>query len=386
MRSRSPSERRNDRRRSRKMAELAALGFEPPEISPLTTESLRIDRKRYKVSKLRPAMGTLVAVSVLHGSRGLADEAVGRAYEAMDRLIGLLNRYDPSSALACLNDRGRLSTPPPELAHVVERGLRFHRISGGAFDISVKPLVDLYRDDRTAEALAPPDRRQLAAAVELVGSDGIDLSPRGIVFDRTGMGITLDGIAKGYIVDEMAATLLAEGATAFLINAGGDVRTAGARDGRQPWTVAVQDPDKEDRFPGVVELEDGALATSGSYEIHFDRERLFHHIVDANRGGSPRATASVTVRAPTTLEADALATAAFVMEPDRAVAFIDRMPGCECLILGRRGRGGGRTRRLRSRGWRARPPGPASTGAGSSASSSPGHDGTLERHHPEDRR
>ncbi len=196
----------------------------------------------------------------------------------------------------------------------------------------------------------------------MVGPQHMDLHGRDIRFKRTGAGITLDGIAKGYIVDRIADTLISRGATRFLINAGGDIRTSGTRGDDRPWTIAVRDPDDpapswdsaawssghdpNGRFPDVIELVDGAVATSGSYELYFDRERLSHHIVHGASGGSPNRAMSVTVTAPTTMEADAFATAAFVLGPRRGTRFIEARHGCSCLIIDRAGK------RFTSRGWR----------------------------------
>jgi thiamine biosynthesis lipoprotein len=163
------------------------------------------------------------------------------------------------------------------------------------------------------------------------------------------MGITLDGIAKGYVVDVMAHILQTEGVGDFLINAGGDIRTHGRREDGRAWQVAVQDPQKGAPYPEVFSLPAGAVATSGSYEIFFDGERTRHHIVNAQTGSSPQPCQSVTVTAPTALAADALATAVFVMGPVRGVAFIDSLPDCACLIIDEA------NRQLTSRRWRSAP-------------------------------
>jgi thiamine biosynthesis lipoprotein len=86
-------------------------------------------------------MGTLVSVSALGSAQGLLEEAIGRAFGEMDRLIAIFSRFEPASALTALNDTGRLDGPPPELAYVVARGLRYHAMTRGAFDISVEPLL-----------------------------------------------------------------------------------------------------------------------------------------------------------------------------------------------------------------------------------------------------
>jgi thiamine biosynthesis lipoprotein len=294
-------------------------------------------------------MGTLVAVTALHDSVDRVQEAAGRAFQELDRVVDLLNRYDPDSALFHLNREGAIHGPPPELAAVVSGSLRFSEMSGGAFDPTVQPLVDLLRR-RVGGGKAPngiePDA-EIRDTLSLVDARGVNQTPRAIRFSRDGMGITLDGIAKGYVVDLMAEVLGRHGLQDFLINAGGDIRSSGHREDGEAWRVAVQDPRKGGDFPDVIGLTNGSVATSGSYEIYFDRERTHHHIVSGRTGSSPHFSESVSVIAPTTMAADALATSVFVMEPTRGVAFIDSIPQCACLIVDREGR------QHRSARWRS---------------------------------
>jgi thiamine biosynthesis lipoprotein len=338
-------------------ASLLEMGFERVDPGPVTTESVRIDERTHKVTQIRPAMGSFVSITTLHPSQGLAEHAIGVAFEEMDRLIGLLNRFDSSSPLSHLNDAGRIAAPPPELAEVVARALDFGRLTTGAFDVTVKPIIDLFRDPLTYQALAPPDEATLREALELVGAEHVVVDGHDVRLERSGMGLTLDGIAKGYVVDGIAAALQAEGAMSFLVNAGGDIRTHGNRGDESPWTIAVRDPDDSaaswesdawDRavVPDTLQLTDGAVATSGSYEVYFDNERLSHHIVHGHTGCSPNETTSVTVTAPTTMQADALATAVFVLGPGQGTYLIERTRGCECLLIDRHGN------QIRSRGWR----------------------------------
>jgi thiamine biosynthesis lipoprotein len=132
-----------------------------------------------------------------------------------------------------------------------------------------------------------------------------------------------------------------------LINGGGDIRTSGAAAKGQPWTVAIQDPAKQKHYPDVIRMTSGAIATSGNYEIFYDREKVFHHIVNGRTGLSPEISASVTVRAATVMDADALATSVFVMQPTAGIGFINGQPGCECLVVANNGLV------ARSNGWSA---------------------------------
>jgi thiamine biosynthesis lipoprotein len=329
---------------ARRLSALVGMGFERVETSPVATEAARLDRRTHKVTSRKAAMGTLVSVTALARSRARTEEAIGRAFEEMDRLIGIFSRFEPSSAVAHLNDTGRLRGAPPEFAKVLSQSLLYHELSGGVFDVSVEPIVRLFR--HSPEGVLPSER-DVREALSLVGARRITLSRADIGFERTGMGITLDGIAKGYIVDAIAATLERHKIKSYLIDGGGDVRASGTKAKRQPWTIAVQDPSKNDRFPDLVHLTNASVATSGSYEVYFDRERRHHHIVNSQTGRSPIGSQSVSVMAPSAMAADALATTVFLMDPDDGIEFVGRLPGCECLIVDREGL------HLKTRGWRS---------------------------------
>jgi thiamine biosynthesis lipoprotein len=321
------------------------MGLERVDTLPVTTEVCRVENGIHRVRSSRPAMGTLVSVTALHASADAVEEATGRAFSEMDRLIGLLSRFEPSSAVSVLNQQGRLTDVPPELDRLVCRALHYHRISRGSFDVTVQPLIELFKTGAEDGRPAGASHDRILDTLARVGSGHLTAAPGSIRFERDGMGITLDGIAKGYIVDRIAAVLQVHGIERYLVNAGGDIRSAGKKEDGQPWSVAVQDPAKQGDFPARLRIEDGALATSGGYERFFDRGTDLHHIVDSSTGRSPNRSVSVTVFAPTAMSADALATAAFVMDPDDGVGFIDAVPLSECLIIETDGR------QHVSRGW-----------------------------------
>jgi thiamine biosynthesis lipoprotein len=335
---------------ARKLASLVEMGFERTDLSPVETAVLRLDRGAVQVVGGRPAMGTLVSVSAVGSSPERLDEAVGRAFEEMDRLIGLLSRFEPASAVSQLNAAGHLDGAPPEVVRVVRRALDYHALSGGAFDVTVAPLVDLFADRFGRDVPAAPTAGEVRDALARVGSRHVALERRRIRFAREGVAVTLDGIAKGYIVDGMARALDRRGVTRYLINAGGDIRTRGEKGPGRPWTIAVRDPSPRASFPDTIHLTNAAVATSGSYEACFDDDRAFHHIVSARTGRSPDGVASVSVVAPTAMAADALATGVFVLGPRDGIALIERLAGCACLIIDRDGR------QWRSRGWKSAPP------------------------------
>jgi len=319
-------------------AALAGSGL----VSPLTT--MAFDRALYHTSQTRAMMGTFFTISVFHESKAQAEDAVGRAFEMAAKWEGLLTRFSDQSPVAFLNREGVLKSPEQELRDVIRLALHVHRISRGAFDITVKPIVDALHHSFGASD-HPPESAEMSRLLSVVGMEYMECSPEKIAFHRTGMGITLDGIAKGYIADRTAKFLTSQQIQRVLVNAGGDIRTLGGRSPGRPWRIAIRDPEGMDAYASVIHLTDGAVATSGSYEIYFDREKMFHHIIDPRSGICPHAEISVTTVSRSAAVADGLSTAVFIMELERGLALLNELPSVEGMVIGRSGK-----KRLTS-GW-----------------------------------
>ncbi|MEN8256814.1 MAG: FAD:protein FMN transferase [Thermodesulfobacteriota bacterium] len=329
-----------------KTAGLLGLGAASATLLPAQrAEAVLFGNKEYKVSKTRLTMGTYVAMTAIHPSRDEAEHAFGLAFAEIDRLNKLLSRYDVDSPIYQLNNKGALNKAPQEILELVARSLYYHGQTNGAFDITVKPLIDLYKENFATGN--KPSEAQIQAALKNVGTGHLRFAGGNISFNNSEMGITLDGIAKGYIVDRASEILTRNGISNHLINAGGDIRTNGSAAKGKPWTIAVQDPAKNKEYPDVITMMSGAIATSGNYEIFYDNEKMFHHIIDSRTGYSPELSASVTVQAPTVMDADALSTSVFVMQPTAGVNFINGQHGCECFVV----EAGGTTHK--SLGWKA---------------------------------
>lgn len=332
------------RRSFLKLCGLLGLGAAVGSLLPAEqAEALLFGRNEYKVSATRLVMGSFLSITAIHPSRDQAENAIGLAWAEVDRLCRLLSRHDASTPLALLNREGRLADAPPELIEVVGQAMRFHRLTGGAFDVTVQPLVDLFKE-RFASGQRPTEA-EITALLPRLGSQHLQMAGNSLSFGRPAMGITLDGIAPGYIVDRVSTLLSQNGVGNHLVNASGDIRTSGASLKGAPWTVAIQDPAKQKDYPDVVSLTSRAISTSGSYEVYYDQERLFHHIVNPQTGHSPRTAISVTTTAATVMAADALATGLMVMPPAEGLRLISQQAGCECFVID------GDKRALRSSGW-----------------------------------
>jgi thiamine biosynthesis lipoprotein len=161
----------------------------------------------------------------------------------------------------------------------------------------------------------------------------IDCDTRKISFHQSGMSITLDGIAKGYIIDEAVAVLKEYGFYNVMVEAGGDLIGLGEKAPRTPWKIGLQSPRSGiGDFLAIFNLQDQALATSGDYMQPFTPDFSNHHILDPSSGVSSRELASASVFAPSAALADGLATALMVMGTS-GLQVLEYLPGCQAYLV-----------------------------------------------------
>lgn len=299
---------------------------------PIPCEAGRFSKKLYKVSLSRPAMGTFVNITVLNSSKDRAEAAIEKAYQEMGRLIPLLSRFEPNSPVSFLNREGYLKDAPPELCQVLQASSHYSTISNGAFDITVLPILDLFEQSFSATGL-PPSFDTIEQAGVLVGSHQLQRKGKSIFFAQPGMGVTLDSIAKGFIVDRIMVVLRMQGIDHALVNAGGDIAVLGGKGNKTPWRIAIQDPQQQSKSIDVLSLHTGAIATSGNYEVFFDQEKLYHHLISPHLTRPANDHLSVSVQATSVMEADALATAIFVMGTESGKEFLNTQRSIEGLIV-----------------------------------------------------
>ena len=286
-------------------------------------------------------MGTAVRIDVAGAPRSLAEDVVARAFSEGRRLESVLTCHEASSPLGVLNSQGSLADVPRELGAVMRQAADIHSLSQGRFDPTVLPLLSLLKSAR--EEGRRVDAGELAERLELVGFGRVRRT--GGLGLESGMAVTLDGVAKGYIAQAMSRVLSRAGLADHMVNAGGDIVASGVSSTGAPWRVAVEDPLRAGAYPCAVSLADRSLATSGVYEqVMLDGSRS-HLVIPASQAMADCVSASVA--APGCALADALATAFAVMEPARAIALADAIPGVGCLLLLRNGG------TLASRGWSA---------------------------------
>ena len=286
----------------------------------------------HSISDTRTRMGTLVNVNVVHPEASQARALAAAAFDEIDRLAAIFSRHQPDTPVSRLNRDGALSDPPAELATVMRRALHFGELTGGAFDPTVSPLVDLYRTS-FSETAAPPTTAAVEDARARGGYRHIRLDADGIAFGRPGMSVSLDGIAKGYILDRVVELLSGAGAAGVLADAGGDIAAGEGEVAGSGWPVGVQHPRDPTGIVAVMEVRNQGVASSGDYMRAHTPDRRYHHIVDPRTGTSPDHTSAATVVAPSAMDADALATAAMVLGPVEGIELLERLAETEGLLF-----------------------------------------------------
>jgi thiamine biosynthesis lipoprotein len=247
--------------------------------------------------------------------------------QCLERVNDQMSTWRPDSELSRFNrfrETGWFDVSP-ETAEVIAASLRIGQDTGGAFDVTVGKLVNLWQFGPDAP-LQLPSAEEVAAARDAVGYEQLDVrehSPA-IRKRRPDLYVDLSGVAKGFGVDEVARVLDGYGIRGYLVEIGGEIRTKGTRPDGTGWRVGIEAPTAGHRSLGrVIELSGQALATSGDYRnFRLVGNRRLSHTIDP-RTGRPveHHLASATVVAEECLEADALATALMVLGPDAAYAW-----------------------------------------------------------------
>jgi thiamine biosynthesis lipoprotein len=270
-------------------------------------------------------MGTTWSVkAVLPATTGLpALEAM--IQRALDAVVAEMSPWEPLSDLCRYNraPAGSWFPLPAATATVLRRAIEIAQASGGAFDPTLGALTDLWGFGPRAFSGGPPLAADIAPLREAVGWKRLSLDGD-TLFQPGGLKLDLNGVAKGFGVDQAAAALDRAGVKSYLVEVGGELRGTGAKPDGQPWWVELErPPTANDGEQTLVALHDLAVATSGDYRRFFDHDgRRYAHTLDPATGApTTHSTVSVTVLAKDCMSADAWATALTVMGPDAALAF-----------------------------------------------------------------
>ncbi|ASK28523.1 FAD:protein FMN transferase [Neisseria chenwenguii] len=311
---------------------LAACGKPAPETVTLQGET----------------MGTTYTVKYLSDGQSKLP-APADMKSQLDGLLQEVNRqmstYAPASEISRFNkmrDTKRALPVSADFAFVTAEALRLNKLTGGALDVTVGPLVNLWGFGPNKEVTREPTAEQIQAAAQAVGTDKIILKQSGnkatLAKTHSETYLDLSSIAKGFGVDKLAQHLEQAGVRNYLVEIGGELRGKGRNAAGQAWRIGIEQPNlvQGSGTQIIVPLDGKALATSGDYRnFHTDKNgnRLSHIIDPATRRPIGHKLASISVIADTAATADGLSTALFVLGEDKALQLAERQNLAVFLII-----------------------------------------------------
>ncbi|MGK2945028.1 MAG: FAD:protein FMN transferase [Desulfuromonadales bacterium] len=270
-------------------------------------------------------MGTTWSVAMLPTPDGTNTAALQLLLQKrLDKINSLMSTYDPMSEISRFNNQ--ISTDwfaiSDETAQVIELSLTISRLTGGDFDVSVGPLVELWGFGATERGKKIPAENRINKILARVGYENIRLQrqPAAISKQIPELRIDLSAIAKGYAVDALATLLEQQGISNYLVEIGGELKISGHRSGGGPWQIAIEKPLEDTREVATIfPLTETALATSGNYRnFYIEDGQRYAHTLDPVSGKPIRhKLASVTVLDQSCARADALATALMVLGEEK---------------------------------------------------------------------
>jgi thiamine biosynthesis lipoprotein len=299
---------------------------------------LRSGGPRRHVAHYEPVLGTSLELQLVAESDEAAARGERAALDEIDRLEAVFSAYRPESELSRWQATHGVDLPvSPELAGLLEQSELWRARTGGAFDPGVEAATRLWREHASRDE--PPADAALAELAERIAAPlwSVDRE-RSTARRLTRLPVTLNAIAKGFIIDAACARAAAtEGVGQALVNIGGDLRHAGPR----PLVVDIADPfaDAENAPPlESIRILGQGLATSGNYRRGFRIRGEWHsHLIDPRTARPVERVVSASVVAPTAAVADVLATAFSVLDPAESLALADSLPDIACLLVTREG-------------------------------------------------
>ncbi|MEQ8851158.1 FAD:protein FMN transferase [Gimesia sp.] len=291
---------------------------------------------RYEFQEVH--MGVQWRITLYATDKPIANNASQIAFRRVKELNKVLSDYDPNSELnqlCLLSGPGKPVKVSPDLFQVLKKSQALSQETAGAFDVTISPVVRLWRRARRRKEL--PDSERLQAARDLVGYELMRLSEQNQTVEllKPGMRLDLGGIAKGYAADVAIRVLKEHGIDRVMIDASGDLSLGAPPPGSCGWKIGISSTDAPDaKIDRYLMLRDCAVATSGDTFQHVViNSTRYSHIVNPHTGLGLTDRSRVTVIAPDGITADSLASAISVLGPEKGIALLSQKPGTACLIL-----------------------------------------------------
>ncbi|MEN6384291.1 MAG: FAD:protein FMN transferase [Phycisphaerales bacterium] len=283
-------------------------------------------------------MNTIAKIIAVAPDENTAQTSINAAFDEVYRLEKLMNRFDPNSQLSMVS---RLAGKEPvkvdkDLFDILHQAIYYSKLTDGAFDITVGPLVDLWK--KCAEANSMPTEQQLADIKKIVGYEKIILDSNNLTvrLAADGMKLDLGGIAKGFAADKAQEIMKKSGAIGGLVDLGGQIGCFGKTQSGDKWIIGIRNPSKKESNEIIMKLAltDMSASTSGNYERFYKiAGRQFSHIFNVRTEKSADMISSDTIICPNGTQSDALSTAVNVMGVEKGLALIEKIENTEAVII-----------------------------------------------------
>jgi thiamine biosynthesis lipoprotein len=293
------------------------------------------EKKNTPQSENRFLIGTVCIITLYDGETSDIFDGAFRIIEEQDLLMSLNHE---NSELMQINRKAGIEPVivSKDLYRVVKTALFYSKLSSGALDPTIAPLVQLWGigEDSTGTV---PDIGLIDKNRVLTDYRKLQLTePDSVYLQEKGMEIDLGAIAKGYIADLVKEYLQSRGVTRGIINLGGNILVMGAKSENQPWRIGIQNPfDSRGNHIGIASVAEKTIVTSGIYERYFYFEgKRYHHILDPQTGFPvENDLASVTIIADTSIDADALSTSLFILGVKKGIELIETVEKTEAVFV-----------------------------------------------------
>jgi FAD:protein FMN transferase len=291
--------------------------------------------------KSRILMDTLVTITVVSTSQDKADKAIDTAFSEIGTLEKLSNFYSPESEISMINRKSGIAgvRVSPDIIEMLDKATYVSENTGGAFDITIGPVMSLYDFHKKIK----PDDREIRRKLYLVNyrNLSVDKKKSTVFLKEKGMLIDPGGITKGYTADKAVEILKQQGIHGGLVAVAGDIKTFGLKPDGKPWKIGIRNPaaeSSEDDIIATIELTDMAISTSGDYERFFFLDgKKYHHLINPKTGYPASECQSVSVIAKDGVFTDSFATGIFILGPEKGIKVLEKM-GFEGIIIDSKGK------------------------------------------------
>lgn len=280
------------------------------------------------------AMGTIVSLKV-YGEK--AEENIEEAIKLLGNIEDKMSVNKESSEVNKLNSSSgnKSQKVSKKTYYVIKKAMEYSKLSEGAFDITVEPLVKLWGIGTDKARI--PSKEEIEKARELINYKNIEVNENGQIYlKKQGMKIDLGGIAKGYGADEIKSMLIKKGVKSAFINIGGNVNLLGSKTDGNPWKIGVQNPLKDKgEYLGILTVSDKSIVTSGNYERYFEKNgKRYHHIFDVATGyPAEKGLISTTIVSDKSIDGDALSTTTYVLGLEKAIKLVESQKGVDAIFV-----------------------------------------------------